>query len=63
MEKEGLTADVLLLTESMEVFARSQNPGATLRILDRMKTAPKPDLRVSRDDDDDDDHAKLLTQS
>jgi leucine-rich PPR motif-containing protein len=46
MGKEGLEPDLLLFTDAMEVFARSQNPGATLRVLNQMKGAKQPDLRL-----------------
>ncbi len=46
MGKEGLEPDLLLYTDAMEVFARSQNPGATMRILNQMKGAKQPDLRL-----------------
>lgn len=42
---DKLKPDLLLFTEAMEVFAKSQNPGATLRVLDQMKGAKQPDLR------------------
>lgn len=44
--KWGLEPDVLVLTDAVEVFAKSSNPGATLRVLDRMKKAKQPDLRL-----------------
>jgi hypothetical protein len=45
-QADGLEPDLLLFTEIMEVFAKSQNPGATLRVLDQMKGAKQPDLRL-----------------
>lgn len=44
--KWALEPDVLVLTDAVEVFAKSSNPGATLRVLDRMKKAKQPDLRL-----------------
>lgn len=45
-QEDGLEPDLLLFTDAMEVFAKSQNPGATLRVLDQMKGAKQPDLRL-----------------
>ncbi len=45
-QEDGLEPDLLLYTDAMEVFAKSQNPGATLRVLDQMKLAQQPDLRL-----------------
>lgn len=46
VQEDGVEPDLLLFTEAMEVFAKSQNPGATLRVLDQIKTAKQPDLRL-----------------
>ncbi len=35
MKKEGLEPDLLIFTEAMEVFAKSSNPGATMRYVRR----------------------------
>ena len=44
MVKDGVTADQLNFIDAMEVFSK-KNPGASLRIMEEMKKAPKPDLR------------------
>lgn len=41
-----LEPDVLVFTDMLEVFAKSSNPGATLRVLDNVKKAKPPDLRL-----------------
>lgn len=46
MAQAKLEPDLLIFTDAMEVFARSQNPGATLRVLHQMKAAKQPDLRL-----------------
>lgn len=46
IKSQGLEPDLLLFTDAMDVFAKSQNPGATLRVLDEMKKAKQPDLRL-----------------
>jgi hypothetical protein len=46
MERMELEPDVLVLTEVMNMLAKSQNPGAVLRLMDKLKAAKPPDMRV-----------------